>query len=153
MLLENRRTRRNPLQRHSDTVYERRSRPPANMAARRFSREEKVERRSARRHPIEVLVQLAVGVDKTFHVTRDLAQGGAYFREAVPYPVGTQVRLSFKLPGIEKPIECEGEIVNVPKAGFGMGVRFLDLPEADALRIDKFAQNAATTDPKGKARP
>lgn len=117
---------------------------------RRFSKEKKVERRRDPRHPIEVTIQLTLGRNATFHATTDLSRGGAFFREAVPFPVGTRARVQFKLPGDAQAFACAGEIVNVPRARLGMGVKFVDLTEDDAVRIDRFAQDSAITNPRGK---
>ncbi len=119
---------------------------------RRYSQELPAERRKAARHAIEIPIELKAGSDTTIHVTSDLSAGGAFFRDAVPYPVGLRAQIRFQLPGVARRFECVGEIVNVPKKKFGMGVKFLDLTDEDADRIDRFAQNAAPTDPGRKSK-
>jgi hypothetical protein len=91
------------------------------------------ERRRDRRVPVELWIEAAAGDELYFHRAANLSVGGAYFDKTIPEPVGKLVQLRFTLPeGAE--IACKGEIVNAQ--GFAMGVRFVDLVEADRLRIE-----------------
>lgn len=100
-----------------------------------------LERRSALRVNVSIAVEVRDGRGFSLHSTRDLSSGGVYFDRAIPHQVGSQVDLSFQLPGEPRAIRCRGEVVNVPDAkGYGMGVRFLDIAPADEARIEAFAQ-------------
>ncbi len=97
------------------------------------------ERRSSPRYPIEIPIEVTVGSEMLIHLTANLSGHGAFFERAIPYAVGTRASLRVLLPG-ERAIRCQGEIVNIPdKKGFGMGMRFLDLPAEDEQRLEQFA--------------
>ncbi len=102
------------------------------------------ERRETVRHPIEVPVEITVGREMAIHVTHDLSGRGAFFNHAIPYAVGTLVRLRVELPGDSEPVFCAGEIVNVPDSrSYGMGVQFIGISEAVVQRVEAFAQTYA----------
>lgn len=102
------------------------------------------ERRESIRHRIEVPVEISSGRTMAIHVTRDLSVDGAFVGQAIPYAVGTLVRLRLELPGEPEPVCCDGEIVNVPDArNFGMGVRFVGMAAADRDRLDSYARRHA----------
>jgi uncharacterized protein (TIGR02266 family) len=99
------------------------------------------ERRGGARHPVEVAVEISHGTQMHIHATGNLSGGGAFFHRAIPYAVGTQVQLKIHIPGEPQPVECDGEVVNVPnKKELGMGVRFQGLTAKDAQRLDTFAK-------------
>ncbi len=109
-------------------------------------RRQGVERRAHPRQPVAITMELTAGGDLYFHVSANLSTGGAFFNRAIPHPVGTEVELTFQLPGPDvAPVRCRGEVVNVPEEGdgLGMGVRFLDLPEADTARVQAFIEAVA----------
>jgi uncharacterized protein (TIGR02266 family) len=99
-----------------------------------------------RREQTRVEVSIAVEVrdesgDFTIHSTRDLSTGGVFFDRAIPQPVGAAVQLEFRLPGDAAPVKCDGQVVNVPDThGYGMGINFVFLKEADRARIEAFIQ-------------
>jgi len=88
-----------------------------------------------------VTVEVSDGHGFTLFSTRDISVGGLYFDRAIPHAVGETVKLAFKLPGEDATIRCEGEVVNVPDAqGFGMGVRFTTLADADRQTLERFVE-------------
>lgn len=99
-----------------------------------------------RRHDLRVDVSISVEVrdesgDFTLHSTRDLSTGGVFFDRAIPQAVGAAVHLEFRLPGDPEPIRCDGQVVNVPDThGYGMGINFVFLKEADRARIEAFVR-------------
>ena len=104
------------------------------------------DRRAHPRQPVAITMELTAGGDLYFHVSANISTGGAFFNRAIPHPVGTEVALTFQLPGADAaPVRCRGEVVNVPEAGdgLGMGVRFLDLGEADIVRVQGFIEAVA----------
>ena len=99
-------------------------------------------RRGRERRPIQVAVTLTTGKDLTLHATTDLSAGG-FFAEAIPYPVGTLVKVRFELPLEKAPVECAGEVVNAETTHkLGMGIKFQDLSPEDAARIELFVAEA-----------
>lgn len=99
------------------------------------------ERRRAARANVVITVEIRDERGFSLYSTRDISSGGVFFDRAIPHPVGELVELSFTLPGDPAPIRCRGEVVNVPDArGYGMGIRFVELREADGQRIGAFAR-------------
>ena len=98
-----------------------------------------MERRKAVRIPVAIPIELRHENGFSLYATSDLSEGGAYFPRSIPHPVGARVSLSFRLPGEEQTVSCEGEVVNVPDADrLGMGVRFLGLSDGDLERLQRF---------------
>lgn len=91
-------------------------------------------------------MQVSVWVEQwtdleTYHQqSSNLSMGGVYLERTVPHPEGTLVNLRFTLPGQEEPITCKGRIVYPHGAedDFGMGLEFVDLPDAETARIAAF---------------
>lgn len=101
------------------------------------------DRRAHPRHEVAITMELTAGNDLYFHVSGNLSKGGAFFNRAIPHPVGTEVELTFQMPGDDgPPIRCKGEVVNIPddNDGLGMGVRFIDMPKDDQERIAEFVE-------------
>ena len=97
------------------------------------------ERRRDRRVPVELWIEAEAGDELYFHRAANLSVGGAYFDKTVPEPVGKTVQLRFSLPdGSGAPVVCKGEIVTAHD--FVMGVKFIDLAEADRLRIEELVK-------------
>lgn len=106
-----------------------------------------LERRRDSRLPIVIPVELGDERGFAVHSTSDLSVGGAFFARAIPHPVGAQVKVILRPPAMA-PFTCRGEVANVPDANdFGMGVRFLDLPEAEQTRLADFIEAADPRDP------
>ena len=102
------------------------------------------ERRRDKRVPVDIWIEAEDGEDLYLQHAANLSVGGAYFAQTVPTEVGKQVKLRFELPGDPDAIECRGEIVAAPAKGLGMGVRFLDLKDADRVRIEKLIDRVGT---------
>lgn len=100
------------------------------------------ERRKAPRHRITIPVELSHARSFSLHACENLSGGGVFFRHAIPFEVGTEVAVTFTLPGDHLAIRCQGRVANVPTpGGFGMGVMFLGLTSADSERIEAFARS------------
>ena len=98
-----------------------------------------MERRRSARVNVSIAVEIRDGRGFSLHSSKDISEGGLYFDRAIPHPVGEHVQLVFTLPGDDRPVQCEGEVVNVPDAhDFGMGIRFVSLKPVDRERIQKF---------------
>jgi len=98
------------------------------------------ERRTSVRAPIDLWMEESKGNELYFRRSGNLSAGGVYFEQSIPHPLGTRVNLKFTLPGEDYVIETSAEIVNTPEEldGLGMGVRFLELRDADRERIEGF---------------
>lgn len=104
------------------------------------------ERRRAQRVPLAIPMELRHEHGFSLYATSDLSEGGAFFPRSIPHPVGSRLGLSFRLPGDEETVSCEGEVVNVPDAHrLGMGIRFLDLSEHDAQKLAAFTRGRSAS--------
>jgi type IV pilus assembly protein PilZ len=118
-----------------------------------------------RRRSQRILVDLEVDYqcEDTFlfaYIT-DLSALGIFIRTNNPEPAGQHLNLRFKLPGEDKPLELEGEVIwiNPFRPGHfdninpGMGVRFIDLtPETKQhlvrlVRKIAYLEDDESTDP------
>jgi len=106
---------------------------------------------SDRRGTVRVDVDLSVTVlqaTTTSHVTvaSNLCEAGMFIHELVPFEIGTPVMLMFRLPGMLRPIQCNGEVMHkrdhflegMPDRPIGNGVRFVSLAVADRVRIARY---------------
>ena len=99
------------------------------------------ERRTEPRHQVVITIELAMQRGLSLNACQNLSAGGAFFRHAVPYKIGTQVQVSFDLPGDSRRVRCQGEVVNVPDPReYGMGVRFIGLTDEERARISAFVE-------------
>jgi hypothetical protein len=92
------------------------------------------DKRRQRRIPVEIWIDVDAGGELYFQRASNLSVGGAYFTKTFPLAVGRRVKLKFALPGEEANVECSAEIVNA--LDLGMGVHFIDLKDADRIRIE-----------------
>jgi uncharacterized protein (TIGR02266 family) len=106
------------------------------------------ERRRAARIRVQVSVEIRDEHGFSLHSVSDLSQGGAFFDRSIPNAVGSKVKVTLHLPG-ESPIQCEGEVVNVPdRKNFGMGLKFFNMSEADQARLTSFTDGLSSNDVK-----
>lgn len=82
--------------------------------------------------------------------TSDLSGEGVFLESTTPLEVGTEMDLSFRLPGSDKLLRAYGEVVRVVARGGklapGMAVRFKDMDGADRAALDAFLIARATAD-------
>jgi uncharacterized protein (TIGR02266 family) len=101
--------------------------------------ESTLERRRTERIELAIPVELRDDRGFSLQSTKDISVGGVFFDRAIPYAVGSQVELTFTLPGETEAITCTGEVVNVPdKTGYGMGVRFINLKVEHRQQLEHF---------------
>jgi uncharacterized protein (TIGR02266 family) len=101
------------------------------------------ERRGGPRIPIEMWVEETTGSERYFRRAGNLSRGGLRLEHTIPLPVGTNVNLTFTLPGDKEPIEVTGEIVSAaPPEDLRMGVKFTKLNEDARSKIDGFLSRA-----------
>lgn len=98
----------------------------------------KWEKRANERLPVQIWVEGRKDNEVYYYHTGNISEGGLSFEGSVPHPIGTIVKLSFKLPDDDESIEAEGEIVNVPKVKLGMGIKFINISEKDLNKIREY---------------
>jgi uncharacterized protein (TIGR02266 family) len=106
-------------------------------------------RRTSVRVHVDLQVRISRGKQHLYTFAVDLSQGGMFIHELLPYEAGTELELSFLLPGSSDPIECLAMVVQaretlregIAGAAIGNGVKFLDLSPAAAERIGTFLRD------------
>ena len=98
--------------------------------------------RCHRRYPrteVNIVVDFAVLHAPTTDqgLLRVLGGGGVSLEVDRNYPLGTVVRLQFKLPGEDEDIRCHGGVCN-GVGGQGVGLEFLDISPGDRDRLTTF---------------
>ncbi len=79
------------------------------------------------------------GTAKIHGVVLNLSRGGSFFVGARVVPVGSQVEMLIRLPGIE-PIRVQGQIRHHTRnpEGEGMGIEFTAVSDSDLRFINEF---------------
>ena len=104
-----------------------------------------LDRRQAERIPLEMWVEETTERDRYFRRAGNLSKGGLRLDHTIPLPLGTQVNLTFTLPGDEVPVEVACEIVsNAGPEDLRMGVKFLNLTAEAQARIDAYLARVGT---------
>ncbi len=94
-----------------------------------------LDKRSAKRISYRSEVECSVNGDSLLNPEiSDLSVTGAFIDSLNEIPPGSRVRLKFALP-TGKVVTVEAEVVH-SMPHFGMGVRFLDLPEEQRRAIE-----------------
>jgi len=112
----------------------------ARSAEQSTSERRRGDRRSLRRISVELWVRQEVEREVCLCRAADLSVGGMQFDYGLPHPIGTQVKLRFSLPEMEKPIEVTAEIIAASWTGRTptTNLRFLDLNAEDRKRLREF---------------
>jgi uncharacterized protein (TIGR02266 family) len=105
------------------------------------------DRREWPRIPVEMWVEESTDRELYFQRGANISVGGIFLQRTIPHTRGTEINLRFTLPGDASPVKVRGEIVNVGDHAddLGMGVKFLDLADADRKRIETFIERAEKT--------
>ena len=98
------------------------------------------ERRDSHRVDIEVEVREGTG---PFHKhLGNISIGGMFFKKPLSLPTGAVLQLRFSLPGMNKRLQVQGEVVEITSVGkvgeMGTRVRFIDLELQDELLIARY---------------
>ena len=123
------------------------SRSKSSQTALKLVNQTDTNRRTHTRKPINLVINYQ-NLDQFFSdYIINISQGGIFIRSKNPLPVGTRLKVSFSLPGLNETIETTGEVAHVQDArtedGFsGMGVHFKDLDKKAKARIDELVKNA-----------
>jgi len=99
-----------------------------------------VERRQGTRVPVQIWVEEKTDRELYFQRSANLSRGGIYLENTIPHPVGTRVTLRFTLPGDDEKLEVKAEVAAAiaGEEEFGMGLKFVDLGDAVAERLQKY---------------
>lgn len=65
----------------------------------------------------------------------DLSTGGCFVEMSIPLPIGTKLKIGLWLK--ETKLLVNGKVVN-SRPGFGIGVQFTEVPEADAEQLQRY---------------
>jgi uncharacterized protein (TIGR02266 family) len=113
----------------------------------------KVEPGEARRQHTRVDVELEVSLESESNfymgLTENLSEGGLFIATHFFKPIGTRIEVSFKLPKYPEPIRAKGVVrwvriySEASDAPPGMGVRFEQIAERDAMQIRDFLAQRA----------
>jgi uncharacterized protein (TIGR02266 family) len=103
------------------------------------------ERRQGSRVPVQIWVEESTDRELYFQRSANLSTGGIYLENTIPHPVGTRVNLRFSLPGDDQKLEVKAEVVGAiaGEEEMGMGLKFLDLADAESDRIRQYIARTA----------
>ena len=96
-----------------------------------------VERRQYRRVKLITQVQCEALERNEVMVTRDVSAGGMFVTSRFPFPLDSEVSLTFRLHPKGPPIVCRAK-VRFSQSGVGMGIQFLDLSAGMREVLQKF---------------
>jgi len=100
-----------------------------------------LEKRKFRRVPLVAVVH-AEAEGRPYSVEgRNISAGGMLVKTDKTLEEGIALRLEFHLPGDPKGIQATGVVQHVMPGSF-MGIRFVDLKEADRKRIEAYVEAA-----------
>ncbi len=89
------------------------------------------DRRRSSREDLRIPVDYSA-VDAFFsEFTTNVNEGGMFIATETPSPLGTEVRLEFRLPGLERPVNVAGRVAWVSdgkgESPVGMGIEFHEI--------------------------
>lgn len=93
-------------------------------------------RRSATRHDCSIAVSLELDGKTIETVMGNLSLGGAYIALGYRLPMGTQVRLTFRIPTHDEPIKTGGAVRWATESG--VGVQFDGLRAREVWSLNKY---------------
>lgn len=103
-----------------------------------------------RLHPRKTLRTQVIFEDETgegfiYFYSTDVSLGGIFLESDIPLKQGTRVFLSFTLGESRPPLRVTAQVVRIEKQPsdgtmpvVGMGIQFVDLPEASRLMVQDF---------------
>ncbi len=106
-------------------------------------------KRRERRHPVNLRFTFQCGERRGQTFSRDLSGSGALLNTDLPVPPGSRLDLTFRVPGQEEEIRCEGVVVRregetaQPRLTGGLAVLFDGMTEGDRWRLDGFLTRLA----------
>jgi uncharacterized protein (TIGR02266 family) len=97
----------------------------------------------------------------TYWRSENISEGGIFVNAAPTMPPGSKIEIGFFLPGSAVEIRCRAQVVwrndanqegFNPKKPFGMGLKFMALPQRFRARIRAYVGQADTVQPKRPSR-
>jgi type IV pilus assembly protein PilZ len=109
------------------------------------------ERRQSQRILIDLEVDYRCEDTFLFAYITDLSALGIFVRTNNPEPAGVHLNLRFTLPGDQKPLELEGEVIwinpfrpgNFDNINPGMGVRFVEMSKEIKSKLMRLVRKIA----------
>ena len=112
-------------------------------------KDEAEKRSGGTRAQVEIDVDLSTYGRYYLSKLENVSSGGAFVRTRSVHPVGTDVKLRFRLPDDTRVIEASAEVVwvydqagDVEPNSTGMGIRFTNITDEDQGRIANFVDSA-----------
>jgi c-di-GMP-binding flagellar brake protein YcgR len=100
-----------------------------------------IEKRQFRRVPLVAMVRAEAAGHPYSVEGRNISVGGMLVKTEKTLEEGLSLRLEFQLPGDSKAIHTTGVVQHVMPGSF-MGIRFVDLNDADRKKIEAYVQAA-----------
>jgi hypothetical protein len=105
------------------------------------------DRRNAPRFPIEMWVEETTDHERYFRRAGNLSRGGLRLDHTIPLPIGTNVNLTFTLPGDKAAVNVAGQIVsNAGPDDLKMGVKFVNVSADAQQKIDAYLARVGPSD-------
>lgn len=113
------------------------------------------DRRIYPRSPVVVREARCIcGIDVFFGYAKNISRSGLFIATPKLREPGSRYEIQFKVPGLDHEFTCNGEIMWVrpykhgsPKPP-GFGVKFTEMPEEEALLLDKWVAECTDVAPK-----
>ena len=106
------------------------------------------DRRAYPRSPVVVREARCIsGIDVFFGYALNVSRGGMFIATMKRRTPGTEYEIRFSLPGLEQTFRCGARVVWVRSYHHGkqhppgFGLRFIDLPEEDAVAIETWVRS------------
>ena len=96
-----------------------------------------VEKRKFRRVPLTAVVHAEAAGQPYSVEGRNISAGGMLVKTENTLEEGVALRLEFQLPGDPVPVHAIGIVQHVMPGSF-MGIRFVEMSEADRRRIEAY---------------
>jgi uncharacterized protein (TIGR02266 family) len=108
------------------------------------------------RVPVEARIRIRHEADEVWGRLENLSRGGLFVTSARSVPPETEVRLDFELPEMDTVLRPTAKVIWRREASSGapegMGLRFLELDRASAVRIEEYVYTHAGS-PSSSAPP
>jgi hypothetical protein len=130
---------------------------PAPKNIRRWPRFKVDDEASVVVYPEKLLNFMGIGRANRAKAAVNLSAGGVLVRASEKIPKGTRVRLKISLQKFGDQFDCVGQVCWCFAAArstheYYMGISFIDLPEADAKKIEKLRAWFTSAEYKHKTR-
>lgn len=116
--------------------------PTRAVRERRAGQRRNAERRAEPRMAMNLWVEQELGNEVCFRRMGNLSSRGVFLEHGFSYPLGTKVRLRFRLPEEDADLELAAEVVKAVWANEipGTSLRFTDLDDATRARLAAYVE-------------